>query len=131
MAPMPGKKHNPVDRLMGRLDTLDPVNLTNLVQRLARQRALYEQIFKTLQEGVLVISADGIVEYANDAAHRLLGVSADGLVGETLWRLIPGLRPTMPDDADADTHVIAREFELTYPEPRSLSLAASRCHLCI
>jgi two-component system, sporulation sensor kinase E len=122
MAPMPGKKHNPVDRLMGRLDTLDPVNLTNLVQRLARQRALYEQIFKTLQEGVLVISADGIVEYANDAAHRLLGVSADGLVGETLWRLIPGLRPTMPDDADADTHVIAREFELTYPEPRTVRL---------
>ena len=119
---MPGKKHTPLDRLMGRLDTLDPVNLANLVQRLAKERTLYEQIFKTLQEGVLVTSADGTIEYANDAAHRLIGLSGDGLAGETLWRLIPGLRPTMGDDAGADTHVIAREFELTYPEPRTVRL---------
>jgi PAS domain-containing protein len=58
---------------MGRLDTLDPVNLTNLVQRLAKERALFEQIFKTLQEGVLVITSDGIIEYANEAAQRLIG----------------------------------------------------------
>ena len=36
---MPVKKHSPLERLMGRLDSLDPVNLTNLVQRLARERA--------------------------------------------------------------------------------------------
>jgi two-component system, sporulation sensor kinase E len=119
---MPGKKLSPLDRLMGRLDTLDPVNRANLVQRLAKERTLYEQIFKTLQEGVLVISADGIIEYANDAAHRLIGLSPDGLAGETLWRLIPGLRPTMAGEAGADTHVIAREFELTYPEPRTVRL---------
>jgi PAS domain S-box-containing protein len=119
---MAGKKHTPLDRLMGRLDTLDPVNLANLVQRLAKERTLYEQIFSTLQEGVLVISADGVIEYANDAAHHLIGMAADTLAGETLWRLIPGLRPTMGDDAGADTHVIAREFELTYPEARTVRL---------
>ncbi len=122
MGPMAGKKHTPIDRLMGRLETLDPVNLANLVQRLARERTLYEQIFKTLQEGVLVISADGTIEYANEAAHALVGLSGDGLAGQTLWRLIPGLRPTMGDDAGADTHVIAREFELTYPAPRTVRL---------
>jgi two-component system, sporulation sensor kinase E len=119
---MPGKKHNPLDRLMGRLETLDPVNMANLVQRLARERALYEQVFKTLQEGVLVISADGVIEYANEAAHGLIGLSADTLVGKTLWRLVPGLRPTMGGDAGADTHVAAREFELTYPEPRTIRM---------
>jgi PAS domain S-box-containing protein len=107
---------------MGRLETLDPVNMANLVQRLARERALYEQVFKTLQEGVLVISADGVIEYANEAAHGLIGLSADGLVGKTLWRLVPGLRPTMGGDAGADTHVAAREFELTYPEPRTIRM---------
>jgi PAS domain S-box-containing protein len=122
MGPMAGKKHTPLDRLMGRLDTLDPVNLANLVQRLAKERTLYEQIFKTLQEGVLVISADGVIEYANEAANRLIGLPGGGLAGETLWRLIPGLRPTMGDDVGADTHVIAREFELTYPEPRTVRL---------
>ncbi len=119
---MPGKKHTPIDRLIGRLDTLDPVNLANLVQRLAKQRTLYEQIFKTLQEGVLVISADGVIEYANEAAHHLIGLNSDELGGQTLWRLIPGLRPTMVDASGADTHVIAREFELTYPAHRTVRL---------
>jgi PAS domain S-box-containing protein len=119
---MGGKKHTPLDRVMGRLDTLDAVNLANLVQRLARERTLYEQIFKTLQEGVLVISADGIIEYANEAAQNLIGLSGDSLAGQTLWRLVPGLRPTMGGGAGADTHVAAREFELTYPEPRTVRL---------
>lgn len=119
---MAGKKHSSLERMIGRLDTLDPVNMANLVQRLARERALFEQIFETLQEGVLVIASDGMIEYANDAAHRMIGLSGDSLVGKTLWRLIPGLRPTLDADAGAPAQVVSREFELTYPEPRTVRL---------
>jgi signal transduction histidine kinase len=118
---MAGKKHTSLDRVLGRLDSLDAVNLTNLVQRLAKERALFEQIFNTLQEGVLVIDADGVIEYANDAAHRLIGLSGDTLAGQTLWRLVPGLRPTLGGSGAAE-QVVAREFELTYPEPRTVRL---------
>src|SRR6476646_9213652 len=97
---MAGKKNSSLDRVLGRLDALDPVNLANLVQRLARERGLFEDIFNTLQEGVLVISADGRIEYANDAAQRLIGLGTDALVGETLWRLVPGLRSSL-DSAPA------------------------------
>ncbi len=117
---MPGKKQTPLDRLMGRLDTLDPVNLANLAQRLAKERALFEQIFTTIQEGVLVIDADGRIEYANDGAHRLIGMSGDDLAGQSLWRLIPGLRPTLGEGSSGP--VVAREFELSYPEPRTIRL---------
>ena len=119
---MAGKKYTPLDRVLGRLDTLDPVNLANLVQRLAKERALFEQIFKTLQEGVLVISLDGIIEYANAAAERLIGTSGDTLAGQTLWRLMPGLRPTLVDDTGAAGPYVTREFELSYPEPRTVRL---------
>lgn len=122
---MAGKKNSSLDRVLGRLDTLDSVNLANLVQRLARERGLFEDIFNTLQEGVLVISDDGRIEYANDAAQRLIGLGADALVGETLWRLVPGLRTSLESPlgaADAPPSVVAREFELTYPEPRSVRL---------
>jgi two-component system, sporulation sensor kinase E len=117
---MPGKKHTSLDRVLGRLDTLDPVNLANLVQKLAKERALFEQIFRTLQEGVLVIAPDGTIEYANEAAELLLGLSGDRLAGQTLWRLVPGLRPSFDDDAGSSGHVLAREFELSYPEPRTV-----------
>jgi PAS domain S-box-containing protein len=119
---MPGKKHTSLDRVLGRLDSLDAVNLTNLVQRLAKERALFEQIFNTLQEGVLVIAADGIIEYANEAAHGLMGFSGDRLAGQTLWRLVPGLRPSLGDDGGGAAQVVSREFELSYPEPRTVRL---------
>lgn len=121
---MPPKKHNSsLDRVLGRLDTLDSVNLTNLVQRLARERGLFEDIFNTLQEGVLVISPVGEIEYANHSAHRLIGLNKDELSGQTLWRLVPGLRPSLePLLGDGALPVVAREFELTYPEPRTVRL---------
>ena len=48
---MAGKKNNSLDRVLGRLDALDSVSLAHLVQRLARERGLFEEIFNTLQEG--------------------------------------------------------------------------------
>ncbi|WP_221030259.1 sensor histidine kinase [Actomonas aquatica] len=120
---MPPKKHSSLDRVLGRLDTLDTVNLTNLVQRLARERGLFEDIFNALREGVLVITPDGEIEYANDAAHRLIGLGDDELPGQTLWRLVPGLRPSLGGSLDDGAlPVMAREFELTYPEPRTVRL---------
>ena len=125
---MATKRHTSLDRVLGRLDTLDSVNLANLVQRLARERGLFEDIFNALQEGVLVINADGVIEYANAAAHRLIGLGDDVLAGETLWRLVPGLRPSLEvafgnaDGAAAALPVVAREFTLTYPEPRTVRL---------
>jgi two-component system, sporulation sensor kinase E len=95
------------------------------VQRLARERGLFENVFNILQEGVLVIDADGVIDYANAAAHRLIGLTADDLSGKILWRLVPGLRPSLESSLDAsapELPVVAREIELTYPEPRTVRL---------
>ena len=122
---MSGKKNSSLDRVLGRLDTLDTVSLANLVQRLARERRLFEEIFNTLQEGVLVISADGRIEYANASAQRLVGLGPEALAGETLWRLVPGLRASLEaplEAAEGVPPVVAREIELTYPEARSVRL---------
>lgn len=123
---MAGKKHSSLDRVLGRLDTLDSVNLANLVQRLARERGLFEEIFNTLQDGILVIGSDGEIEYANASAHRIIGLGSDDLAGQTLWRLVPGLRTSLEnsleDEHDAVLPVVAREFALTYPEAKSVRL---------
>jgi two-component system, sporulation sensor kinase E len=121
------KKTSSLDRVLGRLDTLDSVNLANLVQRLARERGVFEEIFNTLQEGILVVRDDGAIEYANASAQRLVGLGGDDLTGQTLWRLIPGLRNSLgaalDDEAGGQAApVVTREFELTYPEPRFVRL---------
>jgi PAS domain S-box-containing protein len=123
---MPGKKTSSLDRVLGRVEALDSVNLANLVQRLARERGLFEDIFNVLQEGVLVISPDGRIEYANQSAQRLIGLGEDEVSGQSLWRLVPGLRtslePALGGDGLSALPVVAREFELKYPEPRTVRL---------
>jgi len=117
---MAGKKHSSLDKVLGRLDQLDEANLHNLVQRLVRERAVLEAVFNTLQEGVLVIDAAGVIEYANEAAAGLIGLK-DPAAGETLWRLVPGLRDSL-ETGTADTPVVTREFELAYPLRRVVRL---------
>jgi two-component system, sporulation sensor kinase E len=121
---MTGRKHSSLDRVLGRLDTLDSVNLANLVQRLARERGLFEAIFNTIHEGILVISVDGTIEYANAAAARLIGLREEELAGATLWRLVPGLHPSIETllAGGAAVPVVAREIELNYPQPRIIRL---------
>jgi PAS domain S-box-containing protein len=117
---MAAKVHSSLDKVLGRLDQLDTTNLHNLVQRLARQRAVLEAVFNTLQEGVLVIDDAGIIDYANQSAARLVGLKHPA-AGESLWRLVPGLRESLGDDAHA-APVTTREFELAYPSPRVVRL---------
>lgn len=115
-------KHSTLDKVLGRLDQLDHANLQALVQRLAREHTLLESVFNTLQEGVLVIDADGVIGYANEAAARLIGLK-DSAVGATLWRLVPGLRASLAGaDGSAAGPVVTREFELAYPQPRVVRL---------
>lgn len=119
------KKPNPLERLLGRLDQLDSVNLANLVQRLARERGLLEAVLNTIQEGVLILAESGEIEYGNAAAGRLLGVPEGEVVGAQLWRLLPGLRQTLEPSlsaAGARPQVVARELEVSYPQRRFLRL---------
>ena len=118
---MSGKKPSSLDKVLDRLDRLDAPGLRTLVQRLARERALLDTVFNTLHEGVLVITADGEIDYANDAAARLIGYKDEAGGAATLWRLGPGLRALLEGggrhgQSDGQP-VVTREFELTYPAP--------------
>ncbi|TAG32935.1 MAG: PAS domain-containing protein, partial [Verrucomicrobia bacterium] len=112
-----------IERLLERIDTLDAATLASLSQRLGRERGLFERVFNVLQEGVLVLDAEGEIAYINAAARRLLGLPADeGLAAmPTLWRMIPGLRALLAPALQAHTS-LTRELELSYPEPRAVRL---------
>ena len=123
---MAGKKNSSLDKVIGRIDRLDMAGLQTLVQRLARERTMLETVFNTLQEGVLVITADGEIEYANDAAARLIGFKDEVGSAATLWRLVPGLRASLEGGGMGSKKngnpIVTREFELTYPQARVVRL---------
>ena len=116
------RKNSSIDKVLARIDRLDTSGLQTLVQRLARERAMLETVFNTLQEGVLVITTDGEIDYANDAAANLIGFKEEAGAAATLWRLVPGLRASLEGEnkrgKKSGGPVMTREFELTYPQPR-------------
>jgi len=107
--------------MLERLDTLDKATLASLAQRLGRERGLFERVFNVLQEGVLVVDADGAIAYSNVSAQRMLGFKSPDAGGVTLWRLAPGLRALLAPALDSATS-LTREIELSYPEPRAVRL---------
>jgi len=120
---MPDKPHHssPLDKLLGRIEDLDPANLAVLVQRLARERKLLETVFHVIHEGILVINERGIIEYANTAGYRMTGLKPQDIGSAVLWKLLPDLARTLPFQLDSlakNTTVISRELQLTYPENR-------------
>ncbi len=130
---MAGKKTSSLDKVLSRLDRLEPAELQNLVQRLARERALLDTVFNTLQEGVLVVTGGGEVDYANNAAARLIGMrEGETGAGTSLWRLVPGLQASLGGEmrtgGSDGRPLVTREFELSYPAPRTVRLYLAPFH---
>jgi PAS domain S-box-containing protein len=128
---VPRKQQRSLDRVLGRVDNLDPVNLANLVQRLVRERGFFEAVFDTVREGILVVDDDGQIEYANGAGQRMIGLKPGDLGRASLWRLIPGLRQSLdlaPGERIAGRSALSREMELNYPERRIVRLYIVRFH---
>ena len=115
-----------LDKILGRIDDLDSVNLSILVQRLARDRKLQETVFNTIQDGIIVIDSEGIVQYANEAAFGLIGLKEDAIGNTRLWKMVPDLARSIDletlESPTQSAPVMSREIELSYPEHRYVRL---------
>ena len=122
---MSARKKSSLDRILGRLDNLDSVNLSNLVQRLIKERRFLETVIDVVQDGILVINAAGTIQFANQQGCRLIGLKEKDVGRANLWKIVPDLARTLdlgPDDNQAEPSVMSREVHLTYPENRYVRL---------
>ncbi|MCL1920136.1 MAG: ATP-binding protein [Kiritimatiellaeota bacterium] len=117
------------DRLVARLDKLDPGSLQAQMVRLTQERGFLETIFQSIQEGVLVIDNEGLLLYANRAAEKLAGFAFARTKGRSILRV---LREwdwehllDAPEVSDGGwSRMVTREIEVTYPEHRVISVYA-------
>ena len=119
-------KNTGLEKILGRIEDLDSVNLGILVQRLARERKMQETVFNTIQDGVIVIDSDGVVQYANDAALGLIGLKENDIGVTRLWKMVPDLANSIDreevEGKKKSAPVLSREIELNYPEHRVVRL---------
>ena len=112
------------NKLIERLDRLDPGSVQAQFLRLASERGLLETIFHALREGILVLDAEGRIVYANRVACRLLGMDEATSVGQPMKRYLREIeweRLLRLDDKEW-ARMASREIEVSYPEHRFLAL---------
>ena len=112
-------KNTGLEKILGRIEDLDSVNLGILVQRLARERKMQETVFNTIQDGVIVIDSDGVVQYANDAALGLIGLKENDIGVTRLWKMVPDLAKSIDLEEvkgkKKSAPVLSREIDLITP----------------
>ncbi|NCC52493.1 MAG: PAS domain-containing protein [Spartobacteria bacterium] len=111
-----------MEKLLTRLDRLDPDSVQTQFLRLAHEKGLMETIFHAIQEGIIVLDGASRMIYANRAAEKLLGFSLEEASGDLISR---HLREVEWDrilnlDETEWTQLISREIETNYPEHRFL-----------
>ena len=111
-----------LDRLIERMDRLDPSSLQTYVLRLAREKGFLETIFNTIQEGVIVIDSRLRMRYTNSVARNLLGIQEDAhsaridrYLRDIDWRSLLDAEP------GEWRRVSRQEIEVFYPGHRYVS----------
>ncbi len=111
-----------LDKLIDRLDLVDPEEVQNLIERLTREKGFMENVFSALREGMFVLEPGGVITYVNPAACHIFGLAQDNVVGSPLEKCVRGLAIEGLAKPDA---VVSRDFEIFYPENRYLNFYIS------
>ena len=109
-----------LDKLIERIDRLDPGSLQSQFLRLAGEKGFLETIFHAIQEGLIVVDGDSRIAYANRAAEKMFGFRFDLAAGQPIARFLREIDWELVLDLDGDewTRLVSREIEITYPQHR-------------
>jgi two-component system, sporulation sensor kinase E len=112
-----------LDKLIGKMDRVDPQSLQSVVLKLAREKGFLETLFNTIQEGVIVTDDAGRITYVNAAAGQLLGVDPERAIREPVSRYLRDLdwQKIWSADGNEWRKVFTHEIEVFYPQQRFLS----------
>lgn len=118
--------HTPGFSKFNSLEDLSPVEMAKHVQRLAREFAFLETVFQTLEEGVLVITENGIVNYANKSACTFLSIDTEAIGHQTIRKISPEFAKGLHDLANntQENTWMRQEISISYPQKRLLKVCS-------
>jgi PAS domain S-box-containing protein len=108
-----------VDKLIERIGRVGPEDVQTFLTRLAREKGFLETIFNAIQEGVIVTDATGRINYVNQSACGLLGLSLEDCLDRLLTERLRGL--DWEEVAGGGEKIVNRDMEVFYPENRILN----------
>lgn len=106
-----------LEKLVAKLDRVDPAVVQSIVDRLLKEKGFFVQVFEALREGVILMNADGRVNFLNAAASRFFGLDAELSLDKKLSELVRGMDWQAMMEQET---VVSRDMEVFYPERRYL-----------
>ncbi|WAC19348.1 ATP-binding protein [Luteolibacter sp. SL250] len=107
-----------LDKLVSRLDSVDPGEVHQLVTRLIREKGTLTKVFEALREGVIILDPESRVDFMNTAACQFFGLDPKRATGELIASQIRGLDW---ESLARPGHAVSRDLEVFYPDHRYLN----------
>ncbi len=109
-------KQDTLDKLITRLDHLDPEELRSVFMRLVSEKGLLQDVFDALRDGIILFDSDGSARFANRAAAAIYAQPLRELL-RTPFETLTGGTCSWEDLRDSGI-AITRDLQVNYPEPR-------------
>lgn len=112
-----------LQKIISRLDQIEPGEVQALLSRLVREKGFLQKVFEALQEGVLLLETSGNISFINHAGCRFFGTTPDEAQGKPLDEVVRGVdwRALM----QSARGTVSRDLEVFYPENRYLNFYLS------
>ena len=107
-----------LEKLIERIDRVDPEEVQNYLLRLAREKGFLETIFNAIHEGVIVTGPEGDINFLNESACSLFGLQREQCIGRPLSERIRGLDW---NSLVVSEKIVSRDMEVFYPQNRFLN----------
>jgi PAS domain S-box-containing protein len=107
-----------LEKLVARLDRVEPGEVQQIVTRLIHEKGFLEKVFEALQEGVILLDPQGVIGFVNRAASGFFGLDPEKAVGQRLSSQVRGLDW---ESLGKPGRTVSRDLEIFYPEKRFLN----------
>lgn len=111
-------KHDSLQKLFDKIDTLDVSTLQIFARRLWEERSSLRNVMNIVREGIVVIDEFGTIDFFNNSASDIIGIDKTTSIGDCIWKYIPAVGKTFQkinkEKIDSDS-VCMQEVMVTYP----------------
>jgi len=111
-------KSSVIDRLIDRLDKLEPEEIQSLVLKAIQEKGFLERVFDVLREGIIVAGTRGRIHYINHTACEFFGLDPKSASGASVTEIFPGIEW---EEVIESEEAVNRDLIVRYPEVRLLN----------
>lgn len=116
-------KKNTIDKLIGRIDHIQEEDLQRFFVKLAEQQGFFQQVFESIQEGLILLDNKGKILFVNQTALKLFDKEREQITPTDFGTFL-GRDCTWNTIQQSQT-AVSRDVEIFYPEHRFLNIFIS------